>query len=110
MNDDPAGRGGQFRRGDPWRVDPCHSGIAVGGVILSETNDNGLEPHSELRMQSLFGSPAKPLRRDSLWHNPPPTLLTARFQGDTNNLALRALYTGGTLNGAATSKPFEIHI
>ena len=56
MNDDPAGRGGQFRRGDPWRVDPCHSGIAVGEVILSETNDNGLEPHSELRMQSLFGS------------------------------------------------------
>ena len=56
MNDDPAGRGGQFRRGDPWRVDPCHSGIAVGGDILSETNDNGLEPHSELRMQSLFGS------------------------------------------------------
>ena len=56
MNDDPAGRGGQFRRGDPWRVDPCHSGIAVGGVILSETNDNGLEPHSELRMQSLIAA------------------------------------------------------
>ena len=28
VNDDPVGCGGQSGRGDPWRVDPCHFGIA----------------------------------------------------------------------------------
>ena len=62
-------------------------------------------PNCECR---VFCSPTKPVRRDSLWRNPPPILKTAGFQGDTNNLAPRALYTGDTLRGAATSKPFDI--
>ena len=106
MNDDPAGRGGQFRRGDPWRVDPCHLRIAFGRVILSETNDNGLEPHSELRMQSFLAPPLNP--RAEIACDTAPPRRSAGFQGSTINLAPRALYTEDTLRGAATSKPFDI--
>ena len=58
-NNDLTGCGGQSGRVDPWRVDPCHFGIAEEFFCLRQKM-HGPKRHSKLRMQSFYLSGFRP--------------------------------------------------